>query len=102
MVIFLVLSTVVLWSAVLASFLYSLQGFPTPFRDSLTAEQRAIKSESSRQRGGFFGCAFLVSLLLVGGALWAGLRRPPPAPAGGCALAAALHASAQAATRRGR
>ena len=37
----------------------------TPFNDSLTNEQRRIKSESSMKRGTMFGISFAVALALV-------------------------------------
>jgi hypothetical protein len=51
---------------VAASFVYSLRTFPTPFNDSLTAHQREIKRASAGARSKFFGCAFAVSLLVIG------------------------------------
>lgn len=37
----------------------------TPFADSLSAEQRAIKRKSSRQRAIIFGTAFLTAAVAV-------------------------------------
>lgn len=62
---FLQCSTVLLWSCVAASFLYSLRTFPAPFYASLTEEQRAIKQASAQVRRKFFWCAFLASLIVV-------------------------------------
>ena len=68
---FLLVSTVLLWSWVLASVLYALRDFPSPFRDSLTPEQVRIKKESAKTRGSFFWCAFMMSLLVVSAITWA-------------------------------
>lgn len=39
--------------------------YGTPFKDSLTAEQRALLRESKRRRGEAFGVAFTASVVLV-------------------------------------
>ena len=67
---FLLASTVLLWSFVLAGVLYALRGFPAPFRASLTPEQVRIKKASARARGAFFWCAFGMSLVVVGSIAW--------------------------------
>ena len=75
---FLLLSTVVLWSFVLASVLYAARRFPAPFKASLTPEQERIKRQSARARGSFFWCAFLFSLLVVGAVAWGLCARSSP------------------------
>ena len=71
---FLLISTAVLWSFVLASLLYTARRFPEPFRDTLTPEQVRIKKESAKARGSFFWCAFMFSLLVVIVVMWGILR----------------------------
>ena len=64
-------STVVLWATVLASIVYSLRDFPTPFKDSLTPAQLEIKKASAQERRQFYYGALFVSLGIVSAAAYA-------------------------------
>ena len=59
------ISAYVLWAFILSSIAYKLQNFGTPFGDSLSAEQKALMSESARKRMNFFVCAFVIIFIVI-------------------------------------
>lgn len=59
------LSAVACWATIAASIVYKAQGFPTPFGDSLTDEQKEIKKQSAKARSKVYGQAFGASAVVL-------------------------------------
>ena len=64
------MSTILLASYMCAAILYKKQQFKTPFLDSLSNEQLAIKAESSKVRGDFFKKTAGLSVLALTTVWW--------------------------------
>ena len=61
-------SAIALWSALAAAGIYNVYPMATPFHDSLTEDQRALRAESCRQRRRVFGAALAGSAVVLGAA----------------------------------
>ena len=59
-------SALVLWSGMGAAVAYQATRFPTPFADSLSSDQKQLRTESAATRRSFFGKALLASSIVVG------------------------------------
>ena len=55
----------VVYSLSCVGYLLLTRNYGTPFKDSLTTEQRALLRESKRRRGEAFGVAFAMSVVVV-------------------------------------
>jgi hypothetical protein len=61
-------SAITLWALVAASAVYKAQDFGTPFKDSLTEEQKAIQKKSGKARAKVFRTAFAGSAAVIAAA----------------------------------
>ena len=59
-------SALLLWSGLAASAAYRMQGFGTPFADSLSEVQKSRRQESARERRSFFCKALAASAVVFG------------------------------------
>ena len=59
------ISAYLFWVMIVASIIYQLKDFDTPFSDSLNQHQINLKYCSSQKRGKFYGIAYVLSFLVI-------------------------------------
>ena len=64
------LCTVLVLSGTATSIAYKYQNFPTPFADTLSAEQKRIKETSAENRRTFVNQVFSACFIVMGGGWW--------------------------------
>ena len=59
------ISAYLLWAMIIASIIYQLKNFDTPFSDSLTKHQINLQYCSAKKRGRFYGISYVLSFLVI-------------------------------------